>query len=114
VSFYKEEKMEELIKTIGRSAKLRRLKKNISQEELAKLCGISIASITRFETGRGNISLQNLLAIFDELGMTEEFKLLFNMTDENLLKKSNDRVKWSQRNKSNTHLKSEANLEEVL
>jgi transcriptional regulator with XRE-family HTH domain len=93
----------ELVKMIGKTAKLRRLQKNISQEKLAENCGISLASITRFETGRGNISLQNLLAILKALDMTDSFKALFaNENEENSQSTGNERVKWSKKRKLET------------
>jgi transcriptional regulator with XRE-family HTH domain len=93
----------ELVKMIGKTAKLRRLQKNISQEKLAENCGISLASITRFETGRGNISLQNLLAILKALDMTDSFKTLFaNENEENSQSTGNERVKWSKKRKLET------------
>jgi transcriptional regulator with XRE-family HTH domain len=84
--------MDDLIKIIGKAARVKRLQKNISQEKLAELCGISLASITRFETGRGNISLQNLLSIFNVLEMSEALKGIFEDTEA-----SNARVKWSKK-----------------
>lgn len=89
----------ELVKMIGKSAKIRRLQKNISQEKLAELCGISLASITRFETGRGNISLQNLLSILKVLDMSDAFKAIFTNVDEDESRKINERVKWSKKRK---------------
>ncbi|MBL6991946.1 MAG: helix-turn-helix transcriptional regulator [Bacteriovoracaceae bacterium] len=68
---------EQLIKIIGESLKGRRIKKNISQEELSRLSGISAASITRIETGKGNISLSNLLSVFKALEMANELKAIF-------------------------------------
>lgn len=90
----------ELIKMIGKSAKIRRLQKNISQEKLAELCGISLASITRFETGRGNISLQNLLSILKVLDMSDAFKAIFVNPDEDESRKITERVKWSKKRKT--------------
>ena len=53
-----------LLNIIGESVKTRRLQRNISQIELSKLSGISLNSITRFETGKGNITLYSLINIF--------------------------------------------------
>ena len=93
----------ELVKMIGKTAKLRRLQKNISQEKLAEICGISLASVTRFETGRGNISLQNLLSILRALDMTDSFKTLFaNDNDDDSNKVIRERVKWSKKRKAET------------
>lgn len=67
-----------LLAKIGESLKGRRLQKNISQEELADLSGVSLASITRLETGKGNTSLANLLAILKALEIADELKNIFS------------------------------------
>ena len=95
----------DLLKMIGTAAKLRRLQKNISQEKLAELSGISIASITRFETGRGNISLQNLLSIFKILDMSDTFKAIFIGEGESEMPSARvkERVKWSKKLQEKKH-----------
>lgn len=94
--------MEDLVKIIGKASKNKRLQKNISQEKLANLCGISLASITRFETGRGNISLLNLISILTVLGIADSLKSVFLNYENELLFKKNERVKWSKKNIINT------------
>lgn len=66
-----------LLEKIGESIKGRRLQKNISQEELSEMSGVSVASITRLETGKGNTSLTNLLSILKILEMADELKTIF-------------------------------------
>lgn len=66
-----------LLGVIGQSVKARRVAQEISQDNLAKLSGVSHASIARFETGRGNISLGNLLLILKALEMADELKIIF-------------------------------------
>jgi transcriptional regulator with XRE-family HTH domain len=66
-----------LLEQIGESIKGKRLQKNISQDELSHLSGVSLASITRLETGRGNTSLVNLLAILKALGAADELQSVF-------------------------------------
>ena len=67
-----------LLHLIGESVKTRRLQRNISQIELSKLSGISLNSITRFETGKGNITLYSLINILKVLDMTDALKSVFS------------------------------------
>lgn len=69
-----------LLHLIGESVKTRRLQRNISQTELSKLSGVSLNSITRFETGKGNITLYNLINILKVLDMTEALESVFSNT----------------------------------
>ena len=70
-----------LLEKIGESIKGRRLQKNISQEELSEMSGVSVASITRLETGKGNTSITNLLSILKILEMADELKSVFTPPD---------------------------------
>ena len=56
---------EEIIKVI----KERRELLGINQEYLAELSEIGIATIKRFESGKGNLTLNNLHKIVNVLGM---------------------------------------------
>ena len=85
-----------LIKVIGSYVKQRRLQKNISQVELAERSGISMASITRFETGKGNISLQNLISILQILGLADELNAFF-LSHKNNDEALHSRVRWSKK-----------------
>lgn len=70
-NFYK------ILEKIGSSLKGRRVQMNLSQEELAQKSGVSASSIARLETGKGNISLLNLLSLLKELDLLKEFQLTF-------------------------------------
>jgi transcriptional regulator with XRE-family HTH domain len=87
--------MEDLMGVITKAAKLKRLQKNISQEKLAELAKISLASVTRFESGRGNISLQHLIAILEVLDMSTAIAALFSDSVEVGASKIKERVKWA-------------------
>lgn len=96
----------QLSEIIGKSVKGRRLLKNISQDELAELSGVSRPSIIRFETGKGNISLMNLISILKALDIANELKVIFKGIEESpaLLskatsKKTQERVRWSKKAK---------------
>lgn len=93
-----------LLEVIGQSVKARRVAKEISQEALAKLSGVSHASIVRFETGKGNISLENLLLILKALEMADELKVIFkekeiapSLLAKATTKKTKERVRKSQK-----------------
>ena len=93
-----------LLEVIGKAVKSRRVTKEISQDALAKLSGVSHASIARFETGKGNISLVNLLLILKALEMADELKIIFNEKEisptqlaKAKIKKTRERVRKSQK-----------------
>lgn len=71
-----------LLRRIGASVKGSRLQKNISQSDLAQISGVSLASITRLETGKGNTSLGNLLAILKALEIADKLKGTFSAPEE--------------------------------
>ncbi len=54
-------------KKIGRKIKALRMKKNLSQEKLAELCGLSSSYISYIETGKKKISLSKLEVLSDYL-----------------------------------------------
>ena len=41
---------------------------DITQERLAKLCGLSVHTVSNLETGTGNVTLETLLKVADILG----------------------------------------------
>lgn len=93
-----------LLEIIGKSVKIRRVAREISQDALAKLSGVSHASIARFETGKGNISLENLLLILKALEMADELKAIFkekeispSLLAKATTKKTKERVRKSQK-----------------
>ena len=54
--------------------------KGYSQKELAERCGVSLASIKRFEQS-GQISLESLLKIAHLLGKLNDFESILNPPD---------------------------------
>lgn len=58
------------LKTLGINIKSARLKKSISQEELAELVGISLASMSLIETGKQNTAALNLIDIAKALNVS--------------------------------------------
>lgn len=59
----------EQLKLIGINIKAERLKKNLSQEQLAEMTNISIPTISLIETGKQNTSILNILEIASALGV---------------------------------------------
>lgn len=55
--------------------KSRRAFLNLSQQDLAELSGVSLASVKDIERGKGNPSLSTVLRILDVLGMELEYKV---------------------------------------
>ena len=51
------------------SIKNRRKVLRLTQEHLAELAGTGVATLKRFESGRGNLGLENLIKIIDVLGL---------------------------------------------
>ncbi len=64
-------KNEEIIKTV----KERKEILAINQENLAELSEVGIATLKRFESGKGNITLNNLQKIVDILGLEIRLEL---------------------------------------
>ncbi|MDP2889197.1 MAG: helix-turn-helix transcriptional regulator [Bacteroidota bacterium] len=62
---------EEIIKTV----KERKEILAINQENLAELSEVGIATLKRFESGKGNITLKNLQKIVDILGLEIRLEL---------------------------------------
>jgi transcriptional regulator with XRE-family HTH domain len=62
---------EEIIKTV----KDRKEILTINQENLAELSEVGIATLKRFESGKGNITLNNLQKIVDILGLEIRLEL---------------------------------------
>ena len=63
------------LETIGERLKEIRLRKNLTQEEIALRAGISKLSVVNAEAGK-NISLATLIAILRQLSMIENLELL--------------------------------------
>ena len=68
---YMKEKLnkEELLKKFGLNVKIARLKKGLTQEELADLLNIHLTYIARIETGKINMSLGKILELANALNI---------------------------------------------
>ncbi len=65
---------EEIVKSI----KARKDVLVVNQEYLAELTGVGIATLKRFESGKGNITLKNLQIIADVLGLEIKLEVKIN------------------------------------
>ncbi|WP_269571422.1 helix-turn-helix domain-containing protein [Leptospira wolbachii] len=79
---WSDENLYTILEKIGTSLKGRRVQMGLSQEDLSVKSGVSPSSIARLETGKGNISLLNLLSLLKELDLLNELQLIFR--DPNL------------------------------
>ena len=66
----------ELLKKFGLNVKIARLKKGLTQEQLAELMNIPLTYIARIETGKINMSLGKILELANTLNIDIN-KLLF-------------------------------------
>jgi len=55
-------------KEIGRALVERRDTLQITQARLAKLCGVSVHTLSNLETGEGNVTLDTLLKVATTVG----------------------------------------------
>ena len=62
--------MSERATIVGKRVKAMRIQKGISQSELAQSIGISQAHMSNIESGRSNITLENLFALRDIFDVT--------------------------------------------
>ena len=59
-----------ILKILGLRIKNRRIKMNIKQSDMEKLCGLSVSTIIRMENGN-DTKLSNLIKVLKALGLTE-------------------------------------------
>ena len=63
------DEIEEISTIVGAMIKQRQ-SLDLSQRDLAKLCGIPHSSVARIESGKSTPNLSTLLKIFNQLGLT--------------------------------------------
>jgi len=63
-------KQQEILIKFGLKLKLERIKKHLSQEELAALAEMNTSSISMIETAKQNVSLSNIKSLADALNLT--------------------------------------------
>ncbi len=68
----------ELIK-LGQKIKFERLKRNLSQEQLAELSNISVYGLSNIETGKTDLKYTNLLRLADAFSVSASELLDFKL-----------------------------------
>lgn len=74
ISFFQHHTPPEIALALAANVRARRKERRLTQSGLAKLSGVSLGSIKRFENS-GEISLKSLLSIAVVLGCEEDFFL---------------------------------------
>jgi len=67
----------EILETFGHNVKIERVKKSLSQQELAELAGFSVPYISNIENGKYNISLTR----------ANKISKIFNKSIDEMIKK---------------------------
>lgn len=76
------------LKSLGKRIREERLKLNLTQEKLSEQIGISVSYIGQIERGERSPTLQTLVLLANELGVTIDYLLQDSVVieDENYLK----------------------------
>ena len=67
-----------LLKKFGKNVKIERIKKDLTQEQLAEIMNVSQNYIASIERGKANMSLAKVLELSESLGVKIEKLLIFN------------------------------------
>lgn len=65
--------------TLGQKIKFERIKRNISQEQLAEMANISVHGLSNIETGKTDVRYTNLLQIAKAFNLHISELLKFNL-----------------------------------
>lgn len=67
----------------GRRLKAVREMNHLTQEELAELLNISVSMVKKLESGENNLTIEELRRLWEELGVSSDF-ILFGEVSDNL------------------------------
>ena len=67
-----------LLKKFGKNVKIERIKKDLTQEQLAEIMGVSQNYVANIEGGKANMSLAKILELANFLNIEIEKLLVFN------------------------------------
>lgn len=95
---------EEVTRKMADDFRKRRIEKNITQAEMARLSQVPLPNITRFEQ-KGKISLGNLVRIASALGYVADIQNLFAQPKYNTIEEATQ-IRKSQGRKRASHLPS--------
>ena len=68
---------ETLLKKFGKNVKIERIKKDLTQEQLAEIMGVSQKYVASIERGKENMSLGKILELSKSLNVEIETLLIF-------------------------------------
>lgn len=68
---------ETLLKKFGKNVKIERIKKDLTQEQLAEIMGVSQKYVASIERGKENMSLGKILELSKSLNVDIETLLIF-------------------------------------
>ena len=75
---------------IAAQCRRQRLDQNMTQQQLADRAGLGVATLRRFESGEGNLSLLNLVALLRALGQLDRLAALVSSTDSSPMARLRD------------------------
>lgn len=67
-----------LLKKFGKNVKIERIKKDLTQEQLAEIMGVSQNYVANIECGKANMSLGKILELSQFIGIDISKLLMFN------------------------------------
>jgi transcriptional regulator with XRE-family HTH domain len=70
-----------VLETLAEGFRRERLSRNLTQQSLADMSGIGVATLRRFERGEGNMSMLNMIALMRALDIVERLSALFPDSD---------------------------------
>ena len=72
---------QELLKRFGKNVKIERIKKDLTQEQLSEIMGVSQNYVANIECGKANMSLGKILELANYIGVDINQLLTFNIKD---------------------------------
>jgi HTH-type transcriptional regulator / antitoxin HipB len=70
---------------IGNAIRQTRIKRNMTQEALAKLIGVQKSQISRLENNAGNVTIETLLNVFTALNAKVKFQIEVSNSETSLV-----------------------------
>ena len=70
-----------LLKQFGKNVKIERIKKDLTQEQLSEIMGVSQNYVANIECGKANMSLGKILELANYIGVDINQLLAFNIKD---------------------------------
>ncbi len=71
-----------LLKRFGKNVKIERIKKDLTQEQLAEIMNVSQNYVANIEGGKANMSLGKVLELSEHIGTNINTLLNFNTQDD--------------------------------